>query len=291
MMKPAWLSIGCSLFAWVGYGQAPRPAFEVATIRVNPHCEGGAALNRGMTTPGRIAMECADLRDLILAAYVIFADGANPTPGSFRMQVSGGPAWLDSTRYDIVAKASGNSPRSEMLGPMMRSLLEDRLKLEVHRETREAPVYLLTVSNRGPKLPATKEGACVVTDVNHPRDAGQFATPICGGQHIAPDGTVQFLGASMANLCQQLGMAMDREVIDNTGLAGRFDIHLKVSPSELAPRFVAGRTIEQPDPPAGDAIPGPSISTALQQVGLKLKSAKGHVESVVLDHIEQPTEN
>jgi uncharacterized protein (TIGR03435 family) len=89
-------------------------------------------------------MECADLRDLILTAYGIYGNGANSASG-FRMQVVGGPAWVDSARYDIVAKPAGTALRSEMYGPMLRSLLEDRFKLKVHGETREGRVYFLTV--------------------------------------------------------------------------------------------------------------------------------------------------
>lgn len=86
-------------------------------------------------------------------------------------------------------------------------------------------------------------------------------------------------------------MVMDREVIDRTGITRRFDIHLEVAPSDLHPKFIAGRTVEQNPVAAGDAD-GPSISTALQQqLGLKLETGRGPVRVIVVDHIERPAEN
>jgi uncharacterized protein (TIGR03435 family) len=293
-MKLKWLSAGLFFAASLARAQISRPAFEVASIKPNTHCDSvDGGRSGGVSTPGRIALVCADLRDLILTAYGIYGNGANPASGSFRMQVVGGPAWMDSARYDIVAKPVGSPPRSEMYGPMLQSLLEDRFKLKVHRETREGRVYLLTVAKNGPRLHATEEGTCIAADVNHPPGAGQARTRVCGNASIGPDGTVNIYGATMTNLCSQLGIAMDREVIDKTGLTGRFDIHLQVSPADMKPKFVAGRTVEQTDQPApDDSTVGPSIFTALQQqLGLKLDSAKGPVQVIVVDHLEQPTEN
>jgi uncharacterized protein (TIGR03435 family) len=232
------------------------------------------------------------LRDLILTAYGIYGNGANPVPGSFRMQVVGGPAWMDSTRYDISARAAGNPPRSEMYGPMQQSLLEDRFKLKVHREMREGRVYLLTFARGGAKLKATAEGACVVADIDHP---GSSATPVCGKAKIVRGGTlvtVDMAGATIADLCTQLNLVMDREVIDRTGLTGRFDIHLEVTPGDLQPKFVAGRAVDQPGGSTNDDQDGPSISVALQQqLGLKLETGRGPVPVIVVDHIERPLDN
>src|SRR5579872_3874975 len=150
-MKPGRTLAGIVFTAASACAQISRPAFEVASVKLNTHCDAGGP-SGGMSTPGRTALECADLRDLILTAYGIYGNGANPASGSFRMQVVGGPAWINSTRYDIVAKPAGNPPRSEMYGPMLQSLLEDRFGLKVHRETQEGRVYLLTVAKKGPKL-------------------------------------------------------------------------------------------------------------------------------------------
>jgi uncharacterized protein (TIGR03435 family) len=293
-MKSAWLFAGVVLTAASVSAQTPRPAFDVATIKVNPRCDVDGGRSGGRSAPGRIDLQCADLRDLILTAYGIYGNGANPASGSFRMQVVGGPAWMDSTRYDIAAKPAGNPPRSEMYGPMLQSLLEDRFRLKVHRETREGRIYLLTVAKNGPKLRATQEGTCVVADINHPPPGGQAQTRVCGKPVISSGDpvTLDIYGATIGSLCTQLGMVMDREVIDRTGIGGRFDIHLEVTAADLRPKFVAGRTLEQPGPPVDDKADGPSISTALQQqLGLKLEGGVGPVQVIVVDHIEWPTDN
>jgi uncharacterized protein (TIGR03435 family) len=294
-MKRGWILGGIVFTAGWASAQISRPTFDVASIKLNTQCDTGGP-SGGMSTPGRIALECADLRDLILTAYGIYGNGANPTSGSFRMQVVGGPAWMDSTRYDIVAKPAGNPPRSEMYGPMLQSLLEDRFGLRVHRETKEGPVYLLTLAKNGPKLHATKEGTCVIADINHPPEAGNALTRVCGKPKIRSGGpvvTVDISGATIANLCSQLGIVMDREVIDRTGIAGRFDIHLEVTPADMQPKFVAGHAIEQQGQlRADDKDAGPSISTALQQqLGLKLETGRGPVQVIVVDRIERPTDN
>lgn len=293
-MKCSWTLAGIVLTTGIACAQTSGPAFDVASVKLNTHCDPNGP-SGGSSTPGRITMSCADLRDLILTSYGIYASGADSAPGSFRMQVVGGPAWMNSTRYDIAAKATGNPPRSEIFGPMQRSLLEDRFKLKVHRETREGPIYVLTLAKNGPKLRATPEGACVATDIDHPRDAGKSSTPACGKVKINRGGpvvTVDILGATIANLCTQLNLVMDREVIDRTGLAGRFDIHLEVTPSDLQPKFVAGRTLDSPDQATADDNDGPSISVALQQqLGLKLEKGRGQVPVLVVDHIERLADN
>jgi uncharacterized protein (TIGR03435 family) len=272
--------------------QMSRPAFEVASIKLNAHCDIGGP-SGGKSSPGRMVLECTDLRDLILTAYGIYGDTASPAPASFRMQVVGGPAWLDSARYDIVAKAAGNPPRSDMYGPMLQSLLEDRFGLRVHRETKEGTVYFMAVAKTGPKLQASQENTCVVADINHPPEAGRA---VCGTTKISSGGpvvTVDIAGATIANLCTQLNLVMDHEVIDRTGIAGRFDIHLEVARADVQPKFVAGRTVEQQDQlTADDRDAGPPLSASLQQqLGLKLETGRGPVQVIVVDRIERPTDN
>jgi uncharacterized protein (TIGR03435 family) len=271
-------------------------AFEVVSVKENHGC-GGPGRGRGSggkTSPGRITLECAELRDLILTAYGIYASGGAADPRAFRMQVLGGPGWIDSSRYDVAAKADGNPPLTQMYGPMLRALLEDRFKLKIHRETKEVPVYLLTVAKGGPRLKAAKAGSCIPTDINHPLPQlvpGQPRPRACGSQVTATDGTFEMYGATMAELSTQLAIRSDRDVIDKTGIAGMFDIHLEASRADLMPRFLAGRGDPSSPPLASDST-GPSIFTALQQqLGLKLESGKNPVEFLVIDQIEKPSEN
>jgi uncharacterized protein (TIGR03435 family) len=289
--------IGIMLVAGLGIAQTnlpPRPAFEVTAIKQNNRCGGPGRGSGGAPSPGRMTLECAQLRDLILTAYGIYANGGTPNPSSFRMQVLGGPGWIDSDRYDIAAKAEGNPPRAQMYGPMLQTLLEDRFRLIVHRETKEAPVYLLTIAKGGVKLRATKEGSCTSSDLNRPVTQpapGKPTTRVCGSQVTGPDGTFDMYGATMANLCTQLGLRLDRDVIDKTGITGMFDVHLEVSRADLVLRSVAGGRAGQSDPLTTADPTGPSIFTAVQQLGLKLESAKGSTDVLIVDRVERPSEN
>jgi uncharacterized protein (TIGR03435 family) len=301
-----WFAIA-GLTAVVGMQDAPRilaqsrqadQAFEVTSIKPNQSCGGPGRRSGGLTSPGRMTLECAELRDLIVTAYGIYANGSTANPRGFRMQVLGGPGWIDSDRYDIVAKAEGNPPRTQLYGPMLRALLEDRFQLKVHRETKEVPVYFLTIAKGGTRLQPAKEGSCISTDINHPLPQpapGQASPRACGSQVTGSNGTFDMYGATMASLCIQLGIRLDRDVIDKTGIAGMFDIHLEVSRADLAPRVLAGGAVGQVEPSTPVVAPdstGPSIFTALQQqLGLKLESGRGPVEFLVIDHVEKPSEN
>src|SRR5580698_1221154 len=83
-------------------------------------------------------------------------------------QISGGPDWINSERYDIVAKADGSASGKQMTGPMLQTLLEDRFKLRFHRETKLLPVYELTVAKGGTKLKRSKEGGCIPFSMDSP---------------------------------------------------------------------------------------------------------------------------
>jgi uncharacterized protein (TIGR03435 family) len=211
------------------------------------------------------------------------------------MQVLGGPGWIDSDRYDIVARAEGNPSNAQLYGPMLRALLEDRFRLKVHREAKEVPVYLLTVAKGGPKMQPTKAGSCISTDANHPLPQtvpGQPAPRACGSQVIGPDGKFDMYGATLESLSMQLALRLDRDVIDKTGMAGMFDIHLEVSRADLLLRVVAGGEVDPSAPVSAADSSGPSTFTALQQqLGLKLEPGKAPVEFLVIDQVERPSDN
>jgi uncharacterized protein (TIGR03435 family) len=254
---------------------ATRPEFEVATIKLSPTCGNGGGHEQ--LSPGRFGVECVSLRDYIRVSFGAFGNGH--TPGSKPPEVLGGPGWLDSDRYDIIAKASGDTGLDEMYGPMMQSLLKDRFQLKLHSEVRELPVYLLTVGNRSDKLAPVKKGSCVVVDL---KQVLQSPPPenYCGrvttkkGTNITFDG----YGVTMVEFANRIFKdTLDRPVLDRTGLSGRFDIHFE---------FVPNDGLVSPD----DV--GPSIFTALrEQLGLKLSAAKGPVEVLVIDHVERPSGN
>jgi bla regulator protein blaR1 len=265
---------------------APLPSFDAASIKpVNSTVARAGA--GAQFLPARIRAS-APLRVLMQIAY-----GVQP------FQIEGGPEWVGSDQYHIDATAAGNSsPGQERL--MLRSLLADRFQLRFHRETRETSVLALVPARGGLKLAPPQDGNCVETmDVAGPlanpgariQPPGQDARPVatCGGLTVAlAAGGAEVLGGKvrMANFAQVLSRFFGRGVIDQTGFSGAFDVNLKFLPDETTPGL--------PPPPPG-AVPvdtaSPSIFTALQQLGLKLKSTKGPVEVLVIDHVERPTPN
>jgi uncharacterized protein (TIGR03435 family) len=272
---------------WAVYAQpAPRPSFEVASIKPSPKNCTGPGPGAG-PTPGRIELPCVSVRLLIRAAYGLLSGGQL---AARYVEVLGGPAWLDSDRYTITAKAEGPAKPVEMLGPMLQTLLEDRFQLKLHREPREHAVYVLTVAKGGPKLRPAKESKCPAVDLNDFsawRDQG--STP-CGMPRMSRKQgltVVEFAAATMQEFASR-AIFLDRPVVDKTGLAGRYDIHL-----EFAREFPAGSMrrngMEQPNPGPAES-PGPTVFTALrEQLGLKLAADKAPVDVIVIDSVQRPT--
>lgn len=266
------------------------PKFEVASIK--PTSQQGPDVqglgNVRLLPGGRLVAEKALLRYFIQNAY-----GVKP------FQISGGPAWISSAHYDIDAKAEGSPNNSEMR-LMMQALLEDRFKLKLHHETKELPIYELTVAKSGVKLPEPKEGSCISPDPSAPPlppAPGQLIQ--CGRvlAMIQPSGArMQGGKVSMTELIRVLSNVLGRTVVDKTGFTGTFDVHLEFTPDES----LGGLPGPLPGPAAaGDSIrSAPSadlhgtIFPALQeQLGLKLESAKGPVEVLVIDRVERPSAN
>jgi bla regulator protein BlaR1 len=231
--------------------------FEVASIK--PAAPGGHGLQIQIAPGGRFVAKNVSVKILIQQAY-----------GVRDFQITGGPGWIGSERYDINAK--GEEARTpEQLKPMLQALLADRFKLQIHRETKELPMYGLVVQKNGTKLQESKAG-------NGPGPRIRMGRGLIEGQ-----------GMSMAILANQLGQQLGRSVTDKTGLTGTYDIKLEWTPDESqgsGPRELGG----EGGPPVDTA--GPTIFTALQeQLGLKLDSQKGAVEILIVDRAEKATEN
>jgi uncharacterized protein (TIGR03435 family) len=275
--------------------QSARPRFEVASIKscksdTAPAFVGGGSRSTG--SPGRLVLNCETVTILIQRAYLIYRDGHPNSDPFFLVPISGGPGWVDSDRYTIDAKAEGSQSQAMMMGPMLQALLEDRFRLKIHREKREVPVYALTVAKGGPKLQATKEASCI------PFDPAQPPAPPARGQRsscgvIAPDtnGGLVTYGQTMAGLCLSFSGLFGRPVIDRTGLAGAFDIHLELSPRDLIPVPPGPQVQTDPTATAPMSDPLSSVRFALQKLGLQLESTKGPGEALVIDHVEKPSEN
>ena len=240
-------------------------------------------------------MNCETVKDLIRDAYDLLANGHLPrgtiSRNSRTVPIEGGPGWINSERYYIDAKAEGPQTQEMMRGPMMRTLLEDRFKLKIRRGTRQGQVYELKVAQGGPKLEPVEPGSCTpIKDFDWRKLArGEKPPLICDGAMVQ-NGKMAFLAMSIADFCQNLTWdALDRPVIDKTGITGRFNFRIEFAPDEATPFFHSAGV----DPTVAPAEPaGPSIFTALQQqLGLKLERATGPVDLLIIDHVEKPSEN
>jgi uncharacterized protein (TIGR03435 family) len=296
-----------ALLAILGCGAAhaqqsavpPRPSFEAASVKVHPNCQYDKPMRM---SPGSLELDCVTLRVLIGMAWsnVVIGNTFNMRP----LRVVGGDkALLDGEHYDVHAKASGNVPTSLIMGPMLQSLLEDRFHVTIHREQRETPVYALTVSGKPKLSPAAKDSCIPLTVENQQatRDAfvrGDRPTParFCGaGTNNIRGGTLSIdsYGTTMDEFAARvLSVQTDRPVIDKTGLTGAYDIHLEfaVDSARRGPVRLNGMDVPAAEVP-DDLTVGPSIFTALKQLGLKLSPDKAPIEVIVVDLAEKPSAN
>ena len=206
--------------------------------------------------------------------------------------ISGEPAWANSGRYTIDAKPESPQTAGMMRGPMLQTLLEDRFRLKIHRDLRDVPIYALVVGKGGPKLAPTRKESCRSLDFTKdpPPLPRPDEPPPCGFFRPDRSGGTETLGQTLAGLCRQFSVALDRDVVDRTGIAGTFDIHLEVSGDDLFP-FARRDSAGDPAAPAMPADPLAAIMAAVQELGLKLESAKASAEFLVIDRVERPSEN
>jgi bla regulator protein BlaR1 len=266
---------------------APPYVFEVASIK--PDKSGGATgFGLRYQSGSNFTATGVTLQFLIEVAYRIESN-----------QLIGGPAWINSDRFDIEAKPDdavaeqlqklNRDDRNLATGKMIQALLADRFKLAMHHEIRELPEYVLVIAKNGPKIHEAAPGDTYASGLKL-RDGtpgGPGLVQMSPGHVAAQATTMDFF---MHVLEEQLGAT----VVDKTGLAGKYDITLDWTPDTSQPS-VAGGASPGPQgpgaPPSPDAS-GPSIFTAIEeQLGLKLESQKGPVDVLVIDHVEPPSEN
>jgi uncharacterized protein (TIGR03435 family) len=247
----------------VAQSPATRPkfdAFEVATIKPVDHDPKGG---RYITMQGtnRFIGKDYTLKLMIAAAYNLNS-----------REISGGPEWVESDHYDIVAVTPGEvRPTRDEQMAMLRNLLADRFKLAFHRERKEFSIYELEVAKGGPKLkPSTAA----------PDEPAQLISTVYPQRMVLPA-----RNATMSDLASLMQRAMlDRPVVDKTGLTGRYNFDLEWAPDET--QFGG----EVPTASA-DAPSAPLFSAIQQQLGLKLEATRGPVEALVVDNAERPSEN
>ena len=238
---------------------AQRPTFEVASIKRNTSNDQGARVNGNA---GRLTIANNTLRNIIRNAW-----------GIQSFQIVGGPDWIDSDRWDIVAKVESGAERQNVM-PMVQNLLADRFKLVTHKETREMPIYALVFARAdhslGPKLLASstdcqKEMSAAIARGGPP---GPNSPLLCGIRSFP--GHFQLNAAAINNFIRNLAPLAGRSIVDKTALIGVYDADLTWNDSEE----------------------GPSLFTAMQeQLGLKLDAQRGPVEVLVIDSAERPIED
>jgi uncharacterized protein (TIGR03435 family) len=260
----------------------PRPKFEVASVRENTSASNQVSI--GLQPGGRFGASNMPLVILIRSAYRLQDS-----------QLIGAPDWIETTRYDITAKAEGELPPSSPIGPpstgmmMLQSLLEERFKLKVHREVRELPVYALVAAQSNAKFGPQLMRSDVDCQVKSTAPEKPSEWPRCGTS--MGFGEMKGRARPMTLLASMLSQVVQRSVVDRTGLAGGYDFDLRWTPDQL-PARPAGTPADQPFRMNGVEIDpnGPSIFTAIQeQLGLKLESTRGPVDVLVIDHVERPT--
>jgi bla regulator protein blaR1 len=251
--------------------------FEVASIK--PTAPDLTKVMIQMLPGGRFVATGVTVRQLIRNAYRLQD-----------FQISGGPAWLGADRFDIVAKAEGDLgdpfQAEQRDGPsrgqlMVRALLADRFKLEVHTDTKDQAIYALMLARSDGPLGAELKPTT--------RDCGEpdSKDPRCG-MRLLP-GTIAAGGVTLGQLANTLSMLVGRVVRDRTGLSDHFDFTLRWTPDQIPQGFDKKASAIGLPPIDPD---GASLFTAIrEQLGLKLDSQRGPVDILVVDRAERPTEN
>jgi uncharacterized protein (TIGR03435 family) len=273
-MRSAAICLTCAALLVAPVHAQTQQAFEVASIRRNltSNQQGGGLA--GPQPGGRFIAIGVTLRRLVAGAY----DDA---------QVDGGPAWIDTDRFDVNARADGERSPAE-IRHMVRPLLAERFKLIVHSETREMPVYVLTAARTDRKLgPTLRESdATCAEEARNFFPAAPAFPPACG-DFRASARTLTARGMTMPGLARLLSGRVGRPVLDRTGLEQAYDLEIEWSSDlglQQAPPGSAGASELTPD--------GVSLFTALQeQLGLRLQATRGPVDVIVIDRVEPPTPN
>jgi uncharacterized protein (TIGR03435 family) len=257
---------------WIAFAQQPV-TFEVAAIKPSPPISSHGVFFGMVDDPDQFHGSYVTLLDLMTTAY-----------GVEHARISGGPSWILSDRFDVIATLPRGTPRGQ-IPLLLQTLLSERFKLSVRRESRMTRIYALVPAKGGQKLKRSQ-----------PEDSpspGRNPTPISSaplmmGAHGAIGiccGKAKLNRVSMERFAVLLSAETDRPVRDETGVQGVYDVSLDWTPDVAAAQ--PGRdTVEAPSPT------GPSIYTAVQeQLGLRLEPRNVPLEYLVIEHVEKPDAN
>ena len=268
--------LGVRLNGQVLHADSPLPSFDVAAIRPSK----GDSL-RTVRSAGELHMLDVTVRYLMEQAYNI------PWTNGAKDRIRGGPGWLDNDHYDLDAKIAPEAAvtleqmpeeqRRRQMNLRLQTLLADRLKLKVHFETHQEPMFAITTAKNGSKLtPITGTEGQQNPGISV-RYAGQAAQMTATGASLR----------DLANWLTGYSEMGGQTVVDQTGLTQRYDFVLNWTRERA---LSGGEQNGESEIPAGSG--GPALATALQeQLGLKLVNTRGPVEIIVVDSVERPTEN
>jgi uncharacterized protein (TIGR03435 family) len=256
----------------------PKFEYDVASIKLDLSDHNSSSINN--PDDGFMATN-ASLKGLIQNAY-----------GVMDFQVLGAPDWLSSERYVIDAKMDAatmdalqklsREDKAVARRQMLQALLADRLKLKIHRETKEAPVFFLVIAKTGSKLQQAKPGDTYGSEIpGRGRTMGQGMSTSSGRFFSI----ITAHGIPISTLIPSLARPLGRPVFDRTGLTGNFDFTLQFATERPGPDDTLNG-----QPMAGSDLPF-LFEAIQQQLGLKLESGKGPVEVIVIDHVERPSGN
>jgi uncharacterized protein (TIGR03435 family) len=259
------------------------PSFAAATIKPGRNLPG---VGIGFLPGDRFMARDATVKDLIGAAYGLKFGSDD--------QIVGGPSWVRSAKFDIEGKAEEPLPAEVQKTPnhdrlMLQAMLADRFKLKVHHETRELPVYALIVAKSGAKLTPSVAAATLPGDGPPTYAFGaKLPTPPKGRGMSQGIGDMHAQHVTMGWLAGYLQFQPEiegRTVIDKTDIAGEFDVTL-----QWIPEGKETRVADSGLPPASATWP-PLFVALQEELGLKLESIKGPVDTIVIDSVEMPSQN
>ena len=237
------------------------PAFEVATIKPSDPARPGQIITlRG----AEIITTNTTLHDLINLAYWLHPK-----------QLTGGPAWTVSDKYDLAGKPDApGQPNVDQMKMMIQKLLGDRFQLKFHFEKRELPVYTITIAKTGAKLTRSQDDPNGLAGWNVGRSASGT--------------TFTFRNAPLSQITAVLQNSLDKPVVDQSGLSEKYDFTVTFTPDPAQAALLGG----PPRPVADNPDAAPDLFAAFQQqLGLKLESTKAPVDVMVIDKVERPSEN
>jgi uncharacterized protein (TIGR03435 family) len=290
MMRTAFSAATCLLVAASTVCAQAKPTFEVASIR--PSADQVTGVRIGFQATGsQVRVTAMSIKDYVGVAY-----GTRP-------QQIEGPDWIGSQRFDVVATIPEGGPASQVPA-MLRTLLEDRFQLKVHRESKDLPVYVLGVAKGGAKLTEA------VPDPNTPAEPANTVTVGGGGNSAGvglslgggrsfnlADNQIQIHGMTMADVAEVLTRFVDRVVVDQSGLTKKYDVTLDLSPDEFnAIRVRSAVNAGVPLPPQAmrllDNASPDTLSAPLSKFGITFEAKKAPLEVVVIDSVlKTPSEN